>query len=177
MGDAEVRWPKGLYFTSPTWPVSGGAGSGTICFGAIKIGSYSLVEMASSTKMDRAWTAQAWLHLKGDPPTDLGAVLYDGGDIDRALRVVVLEAIAVHFLEPVERGVGALVRGGQQPEEIVRVLATDKPPVDSEYGTCVFCDVGRSGPPTDRTDARMDPANHDVGCPWRMGREWGQPAD
>lgn len=170
MGDAG----EGLYFTSPTWPASGGAGGGTVGFGSRQIGSYSLLEMSGSTKLHRAWTAKAWLHLNGDLPTELGPVLYDGGDIDRALRVVVLEAIAVHFLEPVERGVGALVRGGQQPEAIVRALAEMDPAVlrDHEWGYhgCGCCDMPEVL--TEDEQVLADPSRHEPDCPWRMAREW-----
>lgn len=56
-------------------------------------------------------------------------------------------------------------------EEIVRLLAEQPPPTDTEWDSCNLCGV-YFGHLTDREN---DPANHGTDCPWRMAREFMNP--
>lgn len=55
-------------------------------------------------------------------------------------------------------------------EDIVRVLATEKPPLDSEWYTCSLCNAElRDAWEHDQLD---DVTAHYADCPWRLAREW-----
>lgn len=56
-------------------------------------------------------------------------------------------------------------------EELVRALAAQDAPIDSEYGTCAFCDAQD---PNNLRAAPIPgaPMEHEPSCLWRLAREW-----
>jgi hypothetical protein len=62
-------------------------------------------------------------------------------------------------------------------ERIVRELAADSFPQDSEFGDCLLCGADRDLYHVDRAAPRPRPKvhhldRHQPSCAWRMAREW-----
>jgi hypothetical protein len=54
-------------------------------------------------------------------------------------------------------------------EQIVRKVAMQSPPLNDEWGDCMWCDAPRS---PEVAMGYVPDDGHDAECPWRMAREW-----